>query len=219
MYEKIQFHLKILANRQLMLVVNKHEISYCMYLVLTRVNLRRSQVVIVFELAKLAKPGYHSLLEVAERDAIATLSLFRVAVLVHEVNPFLSLLVQGLRLGVHDFIHPGDEVIFDILFSFIDPAVMSLIVRVHRPAPCSVLLFIKTKCLQASFIQLSPLTCCLPEVGFQGHHLLHLEVFISLHQLVIGQALVLLGRGCAILPILVIFNALLYNLIVHLLEG
>ena len=116
-----------------------------MYLVLTRVNLRRSQVVIVFELAKLAKPGYHSLLEVPERDAFATLSLFRVAVLVHEVNPFLSLLVQGLRLGVHDFIHPGDEVIFDILFSFIDPAVMSLIVRVHRPAPYSVLLFIKTK--------------------------------------------------------------------------
>ena len=39
MYEKIQFHVKLLANRSLLLVVNKHEISNCMYLILTRVVL------------------------------------------------------------------------------------------------------------------------------------------------------------------------------------
>ena len=104
---------------------------------------RRSQVVIVFELAELAKPGYHSLLEVADRDAFATQSLFREAVLPEDI-PVVSQLVQGLRLGVHDSVHPSDEVIFGVLFSFINPATLRLIVRVHCLAPFSVLLFIKT---------------------------------------------------------------------------
>ena len=142
-YEKLQlFHFKILANRLLLLVVNKHEYSIACIQSLLVLFWRRSQVVVVFELAELAKPGYHSLLEIYYRDAFASYSFFREAVLVLNVVPLLILLVQGLRLGVHDVVHPRNEVFIGILLNFVvDPAVMRLIVRVHCYAPISVLLF------------------------------------------------------------------------------
>ena len=141
-YEKLQlFYFKILANRLLLLVVNKHEYSIACIRSLLVLFWRRSQVVVVFELAELAKPGYHSLLEIYYRDAFAPFSFFR-EVVIHNVIPLFILLVQGLRLGVHDVVHPRNEVFIGILLNFVvDPAVMRLIVRVHCYAPISVLLF------------------------------------------------------------------------------
>ena len=141
-YEKLQlFHFKILANRLLLLVDNKHEYSIACIQSLLVLFWRRSQVVVVFELAELAKPGYHSLLEIYYRDAFASFSFFREAVM-HNVIPLLIQLIQGLRLGVHDVVHPRNEVFIGILLNFIvDPAVIRLIVRVHFYAPISVLLF------------------------------------------------------------------------------